>query len=137
MQGQFTSGASTISQYAALEALEGEMYPTFAMRDQFRGRRDGMFKELKEIPGIKCELPVGAFYFYPDVSHYFGKTTLRGDEIKNVDEFVNYLIEDAKVAVIPGSAFGTKDHVRISYAYSRPVLHQAMERIKESLKKLT
>ena len=136
IQGQFTSGACTISQYAALEAVSGDMKPTYAMRDEFRKRRDAMYLSLSQIKGIQCQKPEGAFYFYPNVAHYFGMKTENGEIIRDVDHFCEYLIEEAKVAVIPGSAFGTDHHIRISYAYAQPVLLDAMTRIKDSLEKL-
>ena len=135
-QGQFTSGASTISQWATVAALNGELYPTYAMRDQFRERRDLMFGELSDIPGFKTALPEGAFYFYPDVSDYFGKKTPDGKTISDINDFCEYLLMTGLVAVIPGDAFGTSKHIRISYAYSVEAIRKAMHRIKEALGRL-
>lgn len=132
-QGQITSGTCSISQKAAVAALTGPMEPTFTMRDEFRKRRDYMGAELSKIPGLKNYTPEGAFYFYPDVSHFIGKHTPEGKTIEDVDDLTMYLLDAGGVAVIPGTAFGTDKHVRISYAYSMDLLRKGMERITQSL----
>ena len=132
-QGQITSGTCSISQKAAVAALTGPMEPTFTMRDEFRKRRDYMGAELSKIPGLKNYTPEGAFYFYPDVSHFIGKHTPEGKTIEDVDDLTMYLLDAGGVAVIPGTAFGTDKHVRISYAYSMDLLSKGMERITQSL----
>ncbi len=135
-QGQYTSGANTIAQWASLAALQGEMYPTYAMRDQFRERRELMYKGLSEISGVKTLMPDGAFYFYPDVSSFFGKKSPSGKIMSDISELCMYLLEEGLVAVIPGDAFGTKSHVRISYAYKEEELRTAVLRLQDAFYRL-
>ncbi|MBX7242723.1 MAG: pyridoxal phosphate-dependent aminotransferase [Bacteroidia bacterium] len=132
VQGQVTSGANSITQKAAVAALNGPMDEVWAMRDAFHKRRDSVFPKLQAIEGLNCILPDGAFYFYPDVSHFIGKSTPEGMKIDNIDELCLYLI-DCGVAVIPGSAFGTQNHLRISYAYAIPELEKGMDRLAHGL----
>lgn len=135
-QGQITSGACSITQKAAIAALNGDLSPTFAMREAFRERRTFMNEALNAMEGVKNYLPDGAFYFYPDVSAFFGRTAPSGRVIGNIDEFCDYLLEEGGLAVIPGTAFGTADHVRISYAYGMEMLQEAMRRMKSALEAL-
>jgi aspartate aminotransferase len=132
-QGQITSGACSISQKATVAALNGPMEPTYAMRDEFKKRRDFMGGELNKIPGLKNYTPDGAFYFYPDVSHFIGKHTPSGELISDVDALSMYLLDQGGVAVIPGTAFGTDSHLRISYAYNMDMLRKGLQRITDSL----
>lgn len=135
VQGQITSGANSIAQMAAIAALNGDMQPAREMTAAFKARRDRMFAQLSEIKNLKVILPDGAFYFYPDVSAFIGKTTPEGQTLSDVDALCLYLI-DCGVAVIPGSAFGTQSHIRISYAYSPDVLDKGVSRLKEGLERL-
>lgn len=135
VQGQVTSGANSIAQMAGIAALKHDMFCVEEMRDKFRQRRDKMFEKLSAIEGLKVILPDGAFYFYPDISHFLGKKTTNGDVINNVDELCLYLI-DCGVALIPGSAFGTQNHVRISYAYSQETLDEGVKRLAAGLGQL-
>lgn len=135
VQGQVTSGANSIAQMAGIAALKHDMLCVEEMRQKFCERRDNMFEKLSAIEGLKVILPDGAFYFYPDISHFLHKTTPNGDVINNVDELCLYLI-DCGVAVIPGSAFGTQEHVRISYAYSQATLDEAVKRLAAGLGQL-
>lgn len=135
-QGQVTSGTSSISQWAALEAISGDQSSTGIMVESFKKRRDFMFAELSKIEGLKVKLPEGAFYFYPDFSNFFGRSTPAGQIINDIDDLCDYLLMEGKVAVIPGTAFGTKNHVRISYAYAQEKLVLACSRIRESLARL-
>jgi aspartate aminotransferase len=135
-QGQITSGACSISQHAALAAYTGPMEPTWEMREAFRERRDFVGKKLHAIPGLKSYVPPGAFYFYPDLSYFIGKVTPKGETIRDIDHLCHYLLMDGLVAVIPGTAFGTDVHVRISYAYAMPLLEKAMERLAAALSAL-
>ena len=130
-QGQITSGASNISQRAALTAVSSDLGPTHAMRDSFRQRRNFVFEQLSSIEDIKTFLPEGAFYFYPDVSGFFGKKTAAGTPIHNIDDFCAALLDEGLVAVITGEAFGTDKHIRISYAYSMETLQKALSRLTE------
>jgi aspartate aminotransferase len=98
----------------------------------FKSRRDLVVGLVKEIPGFKLNVPEGAFYVFPDVSYYFGKT-LRGQLIKNADDFSMYLLSEATVATVTGDAFGNPNCIRFSYATSETLLTEAMKRIKEAL----
>ncbi|MCB9235415.1 MAG: pyridoxal phosphate-dependent aminotransferase [Bacteroidia bacterium] len=132
-QGQITSGASTISQWASVAALNGPKEPSREMVSQFLKRRNFMYTQLGQIEGLKINIPEGAFYFYPDFSGFFGKTSPKGKKINNIDDLCEFLIDEAHVAVVPGTAFGTRHHVRISYAYSQEQLTKGCQRIVESL----
>ncbi len=135
-QGQITSGASSISQKAALAAFTGPMEPSDRMREEFLRRRDFMGKKLAMIPGLKTDNPPGAFYFYPDVSHFLGKTSPAGMKVDDIDQLAHYLLMEGNVAVIPGSAFGTDSHIRISYAYAMDILEKGVQRLASALNAL-
>ncbi len=131
VQGQFTSGATSISQWAATEALTKDLSEVEKMRKEFQKRRDFVVEFLrKELPEWKFILPEGAFYLYPDISYYFGKKTPQGKIITNSDDFAMELLNSEGVAVVSGEAFGTQKHIRISYATSREQLKKAFEKIK-------
>ncbi len=135
MQGQFTSGTSSISQKAATAALCSGTAFYDQMRETYRRRRDLVLSMLKEIPGLKLNLPMGAFYVFPDVSSYFGKSdgTIT---IKNATDLCMYLLNDAKVSMVTGDAFGDSNCVRLSYATSDELLVEAIKRVKASLSRL-
>ncbi|MEY4876138.1 MAG: hypothetical protein RL708_1287 [Bacteroidota bacterium] len=135
MQSQFTSGTNSIAQRATIAALNGSLAPTYEMVKAFKKRRDLVLDLLKEIPLIKTNTPPGAFYVFPDVSAYFGKS-FNGDIIKDADDLCMYLIHEAKVSIVTGRAFGDEHCVRFSYATSEDILTKAMQRIKEALAKL-
>lgn len=135
MQGQITSANCSIAQRAALTALTEDLAPTYAMKTAYLKRRAMVYELLKDIPGVKVNLPKGAFYFFPDVSHYFGKSD-GTQTINNADELCLYLLDNASVSLVTGSAFGDPDCVRISYAASDENLKEALKRIKETLAKL-
>lgn len=132
LQGQFTSGANSIAQWAAVEAINGDMKPTQSMVDTFRGRRDMIVEMLSEIPGIETDTPKGAFYLFPKVSSLYGKE-FGGRKINDSLDFCDYILNTALVSLVPGVAFGMDDHVRISYASSEEELKEAMRRIKAAL----
>lgn len=136
MQGQFTSGATSFSQKAASLALETDLTETYKMRDAFLKRRDLILNLLKEIPGIKCNVPEGAFYVFPNVSAYYGKKTPDGTVIENGDQLCTYILDTAYVALVAGSAFGDEECIRISYAASDEEIIEACKRIKEALSHL-
>ncbi|KXK21367.1 MAG: aspartate transaminase [Candidatus Parvibacillus calidus] len=136
MQGQFTSGAASFSQKAASLALETDLTETYKMRDAFLKRRDLILNLLKEIPGIKCNVPEGAFYVFPNVSAYYGKKTPDGTVIENGDHLCTYILDRAYVALVAGSAFGDEECIRISYAASDEEIIEACKRIKEALSRL-
>lgn len=136
MQGQITSANCSIAQRAAYTALTEDLEPTFAMTREYLRRRDLVMGLLKEIPGIRTTLPQGAFYFFPDVSEYFGKSD-GNTTIHDADDFCLYILEEAHVALVSGAAFGAPDCVRISYAASEENLREAIGRIKSVLGKLS
>ena len=136
MQGQFTSGASSIAQRAALAAITGDMGPTRAMASEYLERREMVYNLLKEIPGVRSNMPDGAFYFFPDISDYFGRSDSE-ISINNATDMSMYLLEKAKVSVVTGEAFGSPECIRISYAASSEDLKEALKRIKSALSKLS
>ncbi|HEX6225843.1 MAG TPA: pyridoxal phosphate-dependent aminotransferase [Chryseolinea sp.] len=132
VQGQVTSANCSIAQRAALAAITGDITPTNKMVDEYRNRREIVYNLLKEIPGIKANYPEGAFYFFPDVSAYYGKSD-GSFTIKNGDDFCYYMLEKAHVSLVPGGAFGDEKCVRLSYAASEKDLKEALKRIKDTL----
>ena len=136
LQSQITSGTSSITQKAGVAAYEGGLDTVYEMKEVFLRRRDLVYGLLKEIPGLKVNLPGGAFYFFPDVSSFFGKTTPDGEVIKDADELALYLLNTGHVAVVSGDAFGDTKCIRISYAASDDKLTEAASRIKNALGQL-
>lgn len=136
MQGQFTSGANAFGQKAAAHALTSDMEPTYKMTAAFQKRRDLVLGLLKEIPGVRVNNPQGAFYIFPDISDYFGKSD-GVTTINSSDDFCEYVLKDCFVAVVTGAAFGAPNCFRISYAASEEQLTEAMNRLKTSLAKLS
>jgi aspartate aminotransferase len=135
LQGQITSGSSSIAQRAALAAYQGTLDTVKEMVEEFKKRRDVVYDLLKEVPGIKVNLPDGAFYFFPEVKEYFGKAT--GDYvITNAEELCLYLLNEAHVSTVTGEAFGNENCIRISYAAAEETLRDAVSRIKIALSKL-
>jgi aspartate aminotransferase len=135
VQGQITSANCSISQRGALAAITGDLGPTHSMVDEYKHRREIVYRLFKEIPGVKANYPQGAFYFFPDVSFYYGKSD--GEKtIQNGDDFCLYMLEKGHVSLVPGGAFGDDRCVRLSYAASEKELTDAMQRIKEALAKL-
>ena len=132
MQGQITSGANTIAQRASIAALRAPLSQIQYMLDAYRKRRDLVYELLTQIEGFKTNLPEGAFYFFPDISYYFGKT-LRGKKIQTASDLSLYLLEEAHVATVTGEAFGNKNCIRLSYATSEQDLREALRRIKEAI----
>jgi len=132
LQGQYTSGTSGISQKAALAAIEGPMDYTNDMVEAFRRRRELVVKLASDIPGLKVNNPAGAFYLFPNVSAFFGKS-FEWKTIENANDLSFYLLEHAYVATVSGTAFGNKNCIRFSYATSDDLLKEAMRRIKEAL----
>lgn len=132
MQGQITSGANSIAQRATITALNESPSRVQFMIDEFKIRRDMVLDLLNDIEGFKTNIPEGAFYVFPNVSYYFGKT-LRGKTINDAADFSLYLLEEALVATVDGGAFGNPDCIRISYAASQEQIIEAMSRIKAAL----
>jgi aspartate aminotransferase len=135
LQGQTTTGANSIAQKAATAALNSDgSYPKM-MRKAFLGRRDLMIEGMNHIPGFKANVPQGAFYIFPDISHYFG-TSNGAVVISDSTDFAMYLLEKAHVAVVPGIAFGAPNCIRLSYAASSSELVDALSRIATAVKLL-
>lgn len=132
MQGQVTSGANCIAQRATITALENSPEKIKYMVDAFKKRRKLILKLIGGIKGFKANEPQGAFYVFPDISYYFGKT-LRGRFINTASDLCLYLLEEAKVATVTGEAFGDSNCIRMSYATSENEIKEAMRRIKEAL----
>ncbi|MCE7992069.1 MAG: pyridoxal phosphate-dependent aminotransferase [Roseivirga sp.] len=136
IQGQFTSANCGIAQRAALTALTSDLGPSHEMAKEYLRRR-GLVKELlDDIPGVKTNLPTGAFYFFPDVSSYFGKSDGEST-INNASDLCMYLLDNAQVSLVTGEAFGDANCIRLSYAASEADLREAIRRIKEALSKLS
>jgi len=132
MQGQMTSGANCIAQRATIAAVSAPKSKIQYMVDEFNIRRGLILNLLSEIPGFKLNKPKGAFYIFPDVSFYFGKS-LKGKSIENANDFALFLLEEAHVATVTGEAFGNDDCIRISYAASEEEIKVAVQRIKKAL----
>ena len=132
MQGQVTSGANSIAQRATIAAVDADPKVLNEMVAAFKSRRDLVVGLIQEIPGLKINSPEGAFYVFPDVSEYFGKT-LKGTAIKDANDFAMYLLSEANVATVTGEAFGNPNCIRFSYATSEAQLTEALRRIKEAL----
>lgn len=132
MQGQITSGANCIAQRAVITALKESPSRVQFMIDEFKVRRDLVLDLLQDIEGFKTNIPEGAFYVFPNISYYFGKT-LRGKTINNAADFSLYLLEEALVATVDGGAFGNPDCIRLSYAASQEQIKEAMARIKAAV----
>jgi aspartate aminotransferase len=137
LQGQSTTNAAAVSQAAALAAIEGPTDELESMRIEFDRRRKVMLKALREIPGVKCVEPQGAFYAFPDLSVFIGRKTPEGKTIGNDAQLCEYLIEAARVAVVPGSAFGAPGYVRLSYATSMKNVEEGVSRIAGALPRLS
>jgi len=135
LQGQVTSGACSIAQRAALKALKSDKSFTLEMREAFRRRRDLVMEGLDQIKGVKKYTPHGAFYLFPDISDFFGKSNGKRT-IESDSDLCFYLLEEAHVALVPGSAFGSPQNIRLSYAASDEELKEALIRIKTHLDKL-
>jgi aspartate aminotransferase len=135
VQGQITSANCSIAQRAALAAITGDLQPTATMVKEYHHRRELVYNLLKDLPGIKTNFPQGAFYFFPDVSHYFGKSN-GAISIKNSDDFCMYMLEKAHLSLVPGEAFGDENCVRLSYAAAEKDLVEALHRMKTALANL-
>jgi len=136
IQSQSTSNPTSISQKAAVEALRGPQDFIGTMNVEFDKRRRYMVDRLNKIKGVSCLMPVGAFYAFPRLSAFFGKRTMSGTVIRNSADLSVYLLEDAKVALVSGDAFGAKDHIRLSYATSMENIVKGVDRIEEALHRL-
>ncbi|MGA8263976.1 MAG: pyridoxal phosphate-dependent aminotransferase, partial [Ignavibacteriaceae bacterium] len=135
IQSNTTSHASSISQYASVEALNGTQETVKSMLGEFRKRREYLYSELTSIKGITCYKPEGAFFLFPNISAFFGKS-VDDITINNSTDFAMYLLNKANIAVVPGSAFGAEGFIRISYATSMESIKEACRRLKETLQHL-
>ncbi len=136
IQGLMTSGASSVSQMASVMALEGPQDSVEQMKNVFEKRRNAFHSALSQIPNLPCNLPDGAFYLFPDVSHYLGKTTPEGQLMKTADDLCLYMLDKGHVSAVSGEAFGHANCVRFSYAASEEQLTKAGQRIADALKNL-
>ena len=132
VQGQVTSGANCIAQRAVITALNENPDKIEYMVEEFKARRDLILELLGEIKGFNCNIPDGAFYVFPDISHYFGRT-IDGFEINNASDMSMFLLEKALVATVTGNAFGNPNCIRISYAASKEKIVEAVKRIKSAI----
>jgi len=135
VQSQVTSAPNSIAQKAAYAAFTGSDDEVRKMTDEFKRRRDYLYSEMITIPGITSTKPSGAFYLFPNVSDFFG-TSYNGRKIKNCDDVAHFLISEAKVVTVPGSGFGAKNNIRLSYACSMQELEKAVTRMREAFSKL-
>jgi aspartate aminotransferase len=135
IQSQNTSNPTSIAQKASVEAIRGNQDSVLQMVAAFNERRNFIVEALNNIPGVSCINPEGAFYVFPDVSHYFG-TTCNGKEIKGSADISTYLLDDVNVAVVPGGEFGHDEHIRLSYATSMKNIKEGIQRLSNALSKL-
>lgn len=136
IQGQTTSGTCSIAQRAGLAAYRDGLESVLKMKEAFERRRQLVYGMLSEIPGVKTNLPQGAFYFFPEISSFFGKKDASGNLIKDSADLALYLLNEAHVATVDGNSFGNNNYIRISYAASDEKLTEALNRIKTALAKL-
>ena len=135
IQSQNTSNPTSISQKASVEALSGDQSIVAMMVGEFQKRRDVIVAALNDIPNVKCLLPEGAFYVFPNVSGVYGRS-FKGKKIIGSTELIDYLLDEANVATVPGAAFGSDDHIRLSYATSLTNIEEGVKRIKNAIAKL-
>ena len=132
IQSQSTSNANSIAQKASAGALNGDQSVVVSMKNAYMERRDLIYKGLSELPGVEVVKPEGTFFIFPDISSFFGKSA-NGKAINNSTDISEYLVEQAKVVVIPGVAFGSDNNIRISFAASNEVLTEGVTRISDAL----
>jgi len=135
IQSQNTSNPTSISQKAALEAISGDQSVVEKMVREFQKRRNVIVDALNDIPGVRCFSPEGAFYAFPNVSNIYGRS-YKGNKITNSAELIDYLLDEVNVAAVPGAAFGSDDHIRLSYATSLANIEEGIKRIKKAVAKL-
>jgi len=135
IQSQNTSNPTSISQKASVEALNGDQSVVSMMVGEFRKRRDVIVAALNDIPNVKCLLPEGTFYVFPNVSGVYGHS-YKGKKITDSTQLIDYLLDEANVAAVPGAAFGSDDHIRISYATSLKNIEEGVKRIKNAIARL-
>ena len=136
LQGQTTSGTCSIAQRAGIVAYNDGLASVHQMKEAFARRRQLVYELLNDIPGVKTNLPEGAFYFFPEISSFFGKKDPQGNVIKDSSDLALYLLNEGHVATVGGDSFGNNNYIRLSYAASDEKLKEALRRIKEALEKL-
>ena len=136
IQGQTTSCPNAIGQKASIAALLGNQQPVIEMKEKFRKRRSVMYKELNALEGVKCAMPGGAFYMFPDFSHYLNKKTVEGKILQDTFDLSDYILADAKVVTVAGDGFGASKYLRFSFATNTETIIKGIKRIKKSLEKL-
>lgn len=137
LQGQTTSGTCSIAQQAGVVAYNGGLESVMKMKEAFTRRRQLVYDLLNDIPGVKTNLPEGAFYFFPEISSFFGKKDPNGNRIENSSDLALYLLNEGHVATVGGDSFGNDNYIRLSYAASDENLKEALRRIKVALAKLS
>jgi len=137
LQGQTTSGTCSIAQRAGIIAYSDGLESVNEMKEAFLRRRQLVYDLLNDIPGVKTNLPEGAFYFFPEISSFFGKKNAHGNVIKDSSDLALYLLNEGHVATVGGDSFGNNNYIRLSYAASDDALKEALRRIKEALGKLS
>lgn len=135
IQSQSTSNPTSFAQYGGIDALNGSQDEVIKMREEFKKRRDYIVRRLKMMRGVSCFNPAGAFYVFPKISFYYGKS-FKGHTIKNSLDMSDYLLREGRVSVVPGAAFGADDYLRLSYATSMKNIEGGLSRIEEALEKL-
>jgi aspartate aminotransferase len=135
LQSHSTSNAASMAQKAAVEALTGPQNSVSNMVAEFHKRRDYMVEQLNALPGIHCAVPQGAFYVFPNISGLFGKS-YKSQKIENSAQLAQLLLSEARVALVPGNAFGAEGHLRISYATSMARIEAGLGRIKSFVQEL-
>ena len=136
IQGQTTSCPNAIGQKASIAALLGNQQPVIEMKEKFRKRRSVMYKELNALEGVKCAMPGGAFYMFPDFSHYLNKKTVEGKILQDTFDLSDYILADAKVVTVAGDGFGASKYLRFSFATNTETIIKGIKKIKKSLEKL-
>ena len=136
IQGQTTSCPNAIGQKASIAALLGNQQPVIEMKEKFRNRRSVMYEEINALEGIKCAMPGGAFYMFPDFSHYLNKKTVEGKILQDTFDLSDYILADAKVVTVAGDGFGASKYLRFSFATNTETIIKGIKRIKKSLEKL-
>ncbi len=137
LQGQTTSGTCSIAQRAGITAYNDGLESVNEMKEAFLRRRQLVYDLLNDIPGVKTNLPEGAFYFFPEISSFFGKKDAQGNVLKDSSDLALYLLNEGHVATVGGDSFGNNNYIRLSYAASDEALKEALRRIKEALGKLS
>ncbi|MFL3058046.1 MAG: pyridoxal phosphate-dependent aminotransferase [Candidatus Neomarinimicrobiota bacterium] len=136
IQGQTTSCPNAIGQKASVAALLGDQEPVIAMKEKFRNRRTVMYNELNGLANVKCDMPGGAFYMFPDFSYYLNKKTKEGKILQDTFDLSDYILADAKVVTVAGDGFGASGYLRFSFATNKETIINGIQRIKNSLEKL-